>query len=58
MTHVLIEPAPQILEALRDAPLTLADLRAALELSEDDIPLLQERLSELEASGLVLAREP
>ena len=54
MTHVLIEPAPQILQAVQSVPLTLADLRTALGLDEDDTPLLEERLSELVASGLVL----
>jgi PqqD family protein of HPr-rel-A system len=53
-THVLIEPAPQILNALRAKELTLAELRTALGLAHDQEAVLQERLSELEESGLVL----
>jgi DNA-binding HxlR family transcriptional regulator len=51
---VLIEPAPQILNALRAKALTLAELRTSLGLAHDQEALLQERLSELEESGLVL----
>lgn len=58
ITHLLSEPAPQIMEALALAPLTLAalvqfltqrfDLDAA-----DAATTLQARLDELEAVGLV-----
>jgi PqqD family protein of HPr-rel-A system len=53
-THVLSEPAPQILQTLRAKSLTLPELQTALELAHDQVELLQERLSELEASGLVV----
>jgi PqqD family protein of HPr-rel-A system len=53
MTHVLIEPAPQILNALQSVPKTLDELRLALDLAGDDMPILAERLGELEALGLV-----
>ncbi len=58
ITHLLSEPAPQIMEALAPAPLTLAalvqfltqrfDLDAA-----DAATTLRARLDELEAVGLV-----
>jgi PqqD family protein of HPr-rel-A system len=54
MTHVLIEPAPQILSALQVAPATVGELRLALGLKLSDGPVLAERLGELEALGLVL----
>jgi PqqD family protein of HPr-rel-A system len=53
MTHVLLEPAPQIIAALTPAPLTIAGLCVALGLDQGDVPILAERLAELEASGLV-----
>lgn len=53
MTHVLIEPAPQIIEALQNAPMTLVELCAALDLEESNQAVLAERLAELEESGLV-----
>lgn len=56
-THILVEPAPQILDALADAPLTEAELLAALEADfEVNSPdVIGERLSELIAAGLVSA---
>lgn len=55
ITHLLVEPAPEILAALADAPLTLDALYRALadryELGE--IEGLQARLDELVAAGLV-----
>jgi PqqD family protein of HPr-rel-A system len=56
MTHVLLEPAPEIIAALAPAPLTISALCAALELDRTAIPILEERLAELEASGLVARR--
>lgn len=53
MTHVLIEPAPQIIETLQRAALTLIELSAALDLEASDEAVLAERLAELEESGLV-----
>lgn len=60
ITHLLNEPAPQILEALADAPLDMdtlfARLAAEYELSEtqgDGVAMLRARLEELEAAGLV-----
>lgn len=56
-THLLVEPAPEILEALGPDGLSLAALRAALAerydlTGADD---LAERLDELVAAGLVSA---
>jgi PqqD family protein of HPr-rel-A system len=55
MTHVLAEPAPEILAALAPAPLTAAQLLGALDLADnlETRPALLARLEELEASGLV-----
>lgn len=55
ITHLLVEPAPEILTALADVPLTLDGLRAALAVSFelDDAATLTERLGELVAAGLV-----
>ena len=56
-THLLAEPAPQLLEALGAEPLTLADLRArlaaAFELPDVSDAALHERLHELAEAGLV-----
>ena len=55
MTHILAEPAPQVLSALAPAPLTAPRLLAELDLPDDaeTRPALLARLAELEASGLV-----
>jgi PqqD family protein of HPr-rel-A system len=58
VTHLLNEPAPQILEALAREPLTLDALLARLtrqyDLGDGDgAALLRARLNELEAAGLV-----
>ena len=54
-THLLIEPAPEILAALADEPLALEGLRARLaerfDLADGDA--LSARLEELVAAGLV-----
>lgn len=60
ITHLLVEPAPDILTALTGEPLTLADLRARLgeqfELADDEAgDGLAARLVELVAAGLVEA---
>ena len=56
ITHLLVEPAPDILAALSDEPLTLAGLRARLaERFELDGDGLAARLDELVAAGLVEA---
>lgn len=57
-THLLNEPAPQILEMLADAPLDAAALLDRLsrqyELDEaEGADMLYARLDELEAAGLV-----
>ncbi|HEU0044457.1 HPr-rel-A system PqqD family peptide chaperone [Sphingomonas sp.] len=56
-THLLVEPAPQLLEALAGEGLTLAALRARLEamfdLADGDDAVLEARLEELVAAGLV-----
>lgn len=56
-THLLVEPAPQLLEVLGDEALTLAALRERLE-AMFDLPdasedALAARLEELVAAGLV-----
>ncbi|WP_294236006.1 HPr-rel-A system PqqD family peptide chaperone [uncultured Sphingomonas sp.] len=60
ITHLLNEPAPQILEALDEAPLDIEALLARLagtydlgDADEDDTAILRVRLDELEAAGLV-----
>jgi len=59
ITHLLTEPAPQILRALADAPLDagalLARLSREFDLGEpgDAEAMLLARLAELEAAGLV-----
>ena len=56
-THLLVEPAPQLLGALADEALTLPALRARLEamfdLAEGDNAALEARLEELVTAGLV-----
>lgn len=59
-THLLVEPAPQLLAALADRVLTRADLRARLE-GQFDLPDLTDeglaaRLGELVEAGLVEVR--
>ena len=58
ITHLLAEPAPQLIELLRAAPLTFDELRTrvgevfdAPDLSDD---ALRARLMELVASGLIM----
>lgn len=57
ITHLLAEPAPQLLEALAAGPLTLAALRTRLGEAYDMPDLtddaLAARLEELAAAGLV-----
>ncbi|KQO52817.1 HPr-rel-A system PqqD family peptide chaperone [Sphingomonas sp. Leaf257] len=58
VTHLLNEPAPQIMEALADEPLDrdalLARLTQNFDLGDaDGTAVLQARLAELEAAGLV-----
>jgi DNA-binding HxlR family transcriptional regulator len=53
MTHVLVEPAPQIIEALQGAAMTLNELSEALQVDGRDQPVLAERLAELEETGLI-----
>lgn len=57
ITHLLVEPAPEILAALAAAPLSLEDLRAALSERFDLAggEALAARLDELVAAGLVTA---
>ena len=58
-THLLAEPAPQLLDLLAAGPLSLADLRARLAAAYDLPDLtddaLSARLAELVAAGLVAA---
>ena len=57
LTHILAPPAPQILEALAEAPADaeglLARLGEAFDLGEAGADALAARLAELEAAGLV-----
>lgn len=60
ITHLLNEPAPQILEALADQALDLKELLARLahgydlrDVGGDGAAALRARLDELEAAGLV-----
>lgn len=60
ITHLLNEPAPQILEALAEAPHDVEALLARLvgiyelgDADEDSMAVLRVRLDELEAAGLV-----
>jgi PqqD family protein of HPr-rel-A system len=59
ITHLLTEPAPQILQALGERGLTLdallARLAAEYDLADADRDALAARLDELVASGLVAA---
>lgn len=53
-THLLAEPAPQIIAALQE-PFSLSGLKDRLEVAEEDCAALAERLDELIAAGLVAA---
>lgn len=55
MTHILAEPAPQLLAALGGKPLTLEELIAAIaeRFDLEQAEALEARLGELEAAGLV-----
>lgn len=53
-THLLAEPAPQIIAALQE-PASLSDLKDRLEVGNEDVAALAERLDELIAAGLVAA---
>jgi len=57
ITHLLVSPAPEILAALADAPLTQAALRdrlaAAYDLADADPQALAARLAELVEVGLI-----
>jgi PqqD family protein of HPr-rel-A system len=57
-THVVAEPVPQILEALGEASLTLAELLARLgsdyDLGDSATEALSARLDELVTLGLVI----
>ena len=59
-THLLASPAPEILDALADGPLTadslLDRLRAAYDLIDADAGALAARLEELVDTGLVERR--
>jgi PqqD family protein of HPr-rel-A system len=55
ITHVVMEPVPEILDALCDGPLDLPALLNALNVDDhaDNRAALQARVDELIASGLV-----
>lgn len=52
-THVLAEPAPEILAALETGPASVDDLLARLGAVEGDTEVLEARLAELVETGLV-----
>lgn len=54
-THLLAEPAPQIIAALQERPDDVAGLLNRFELSQDQAAALAERIEELVAAGLVEA---
>jgi PqqD family protein of HPr-rel-A system len=57
ITHVLASPAPELVAALAepaDLDTLLARLAADYDLPDADVTALEERLTELEAAGLVL----
>ena len=57
ITHLLAEPAPQILAALGEAAMSPTELKARLsetfDLGDHGEAVLAERLAELEAAGLI-----
>ena len=57
MTHIVAAPAPEILDALRPGPASVAELmarlRTAFELDDAADEIVALRLSELEQAGLV-----
>ena len=59
VTHLIVEPVPEILAALTEAPATITQLIAilvadyGLEQNAESVAALQARLDELEAIGLV-----
>jgi PqqD family protein of HPr-rel-A system len=55
MTHLVVEPVPEIIEALQSGPLSVADLLAKLALPRDSdtVDAVTARLNELEAGGLI-----
>lgn len=59
MTHLLISPAPEILDVIADVPGDCADILARLrarfdvDVEGDMMAVVRDRLIELEAAGLV-----
>ena len=54
-THLLAEPAPQIIAALQERPGDLGELVARFDVGANAIAALAERIDELIAAGLVEA---
>ncbi len=54
-THIMIEPMPDLLEALGERPMSLSELVSEFGVAAQDQPLLQTRLDELLATGLIAA---
>jgi PqqD family protein of HPr-rel-A system len=52
-THILVEPLPQILEALASGPLTSQALLQSLTGGSEGLEALEARLAELVQTGLV-----
>ena len=61
ITHIVVEPVPEIMEAMGDAPIGAADLAERLskrfDLEGDAPTLIGARLTELAALGLVERRQ-
>ena len=57
ITHIVVEPVPEIMEAMGDAPASAADLAerlsARFDLEGDAAALIGARLTELAALGLI-----
>ncbi|MBH9536489.1 HPr-rel-A system PqqD family peptide chaperone [Novosphingopyxis sp. YJ-S2-01] len=57
ITHIVVEPVPEIMEAMGDAPASAADLAerlsARFDLEGDAASLIGARLTELAALGLI-----
>ncbi len=58
ITHLVVEPVPEILELVAAAPLSAPEILAALDIecTADSVAALSARLDEMEKSGLIERR--
>ncbi len=56
LTHIVVSPVPELLEAMAGEWRSLDELAAVFDLAADERGALVERLDELAATGLVEAR--